>query len=182
MRVKASWTRGLRRGLALTAAVLALSLCGCLDVIFGPRGPAPPSRRPISIPVAQPPARVEPGIGLFVEVTRDGLTVGSPMATLGPPDGGDGPSLPCHNPGCPTVESYDFVGFAELLATIKLEYPDQRQLLVRADEGVDYEVIVRILDAARSRGDQELFPEVAIEVALPGSLTPPPAAGSSDGR
>lgn len=179
--------RGGRWGLILAVTTLPLLLAGCCDSLFGPRGPAPPSRRPITIPVAQPPAQATPNISLFVEVSPDGLTVGSPMAVLTPEDGNEGPTLPCLEPGCPSVDSYDYAGLTELLGKVKLEYPDERQLLVRAHEDIDYEVVVRVLDASRSQGDRELFPEVALQVQLPGPrngtpLTDPSAAGSSGSR
>ncbi len=150
------------------ALAVPLLLGGCCDAVFGPRPMGAPSQRPISIPVTTPPAQATPSIGLFVEITPAGLTVGSPMAVLGPDDGGEGPTLPCVKSGCPSADSYDYAGLTELLVEIKLEYPDERQLLVRADENVDYEVVVRVLDAARSQADRELFPEVALQVQLPG--------------
>jgi hypothetical protein len=146
----------------------SLLVAGCCDEFLG-RPAAAPRVQPITIPVTAPKTAPEPTIGLFVAITTDGLTVGSPMAVLTPESGGDGPTLPCTAPGCPTADSYDYSGLTELLTTVKVEYPDERQLLVKADENVDYEVVVRVLDAARSRGDRELFPEVALQVTPPAS-------------
>jgi hypothetical protein len=145
-----------------------LLLAGCCDEFLG-RPLAPPTVGPITIPVAAPKAALEPSIDLWVEISPDGFTVGSPMAVLAAEDGGGGPTLACTEPGCPTADSYDYAGLTELLTRVKDEFPEERQLLVKADGNVDYEVVVRVLDATRSRDDRELFPEVALQVGEPGS-------------
>ncbi|MDP7110670.1 MAG: hypothetical protein QGH45_01835, partial [Myxococcota bacterium] len=101
--------------------VVALLLAGCCDEFLG-RPLAPPTVRPITIPVATPEAGPEPTIGLWVEISPDGFTVGSPMAVLTPEDGGDGPTLACAEPGCPSADSYDYAGLTELLTRVKEEF------------------------------------------------------------
>ncbi len=155
--------------LPLGLLVLPLLLAGCCDQFLGRPATPPPVHQPITIPVTAAPAVAEPGLDLWVEITPAGFLVGSPGATLSPDDGLAGPTLPCATPSCPSVDDYDYEGLTELLVEIKAEYPDERELLVRVHPAVDYEVVVRVLDAARSRGDRELFPEVALSLDPPGS-------------
>lgn len=137
-----------------------LTCCGCLDALFAPKNaPIPPMTRPITVPAA-PQATPASSLELYVEIDARGFTVGSPKAVLSAPDGGEGPTLPCKEDGCTTSDSYDYAGLTETMVLVKDEFPDEQQVIIRAEADIKHEVVVLTLDAVRSQGDRELFPEV----------------------
>ena len=148
-------------GLGLCAL---LACCGCLDDLFAPRNaPIPPTTRPITIQTA-PQATPASSLELYIVIDTRGFTVGSPNAVLTDPDSGEVPTIPCKEEGCPTTDSYDYTGLTETMVQVKNEYPDEQQVIIRAEASIKHEVVVLTLDAVRSQGDRELFPEVVFSI------------------
>jgi TonB family protein len=84
-----------------------------------------------------------PPLMLTILITADGFWVGGAAALLTGAGGADSPSVGLAG----GAHAYD--GLAELLAKIGAEYPDEQSVVVAAADAVDYEVLVRTLDAAR---------------------------------
>jgi biopolymer transport protein TolR len=57
---------------------------------------------------------------------------------------------------------YDWPGLTACLARVKREYPEETQVIVSADPLIEYEHLVAAMDAARSQGTNELFPDVLL--------------------
>lgn len=67
--------------------------------------------------------------------------------------------------GEPTGEQsmqYDWAGLTDCVARVKQEYPEERQVTISADPLVEYEHLIEAMDALRSKGTEELFPEVLL--------------------
>lgn len=139
-----------------------------------------------TLPAIGPPQPVEeqdddPPLMLSVAVTDQGLTIMGADAVLNPEGGGEAaapadptaenePTIPCKERPCAGVESYDYAELVRLLALIKDEYPDDENVILVPESRIPYEVLVRVMDAARedagNRGpdgtSRVLFPFVVI--------------------
>jgi len=119
----------------------------------------------------QPPSEEqdEPPLNLSVLITDEGYTIAGAEAVL-PAEGGDeGPTVPCVETGCPTPDSYDTKELTRLLGLIKDEFPDDQNVILVPESRIQYEVLVRTMDATRedpsTKKDgkpRELFPYVVI--------------------
>jgi len=77
-------------------------------------------------------------------------------------------------PGCQTTGSgrvitvplrgreYDWEGLTTCVSRVKQEFPDERQVIISADPLIHYEHVVAAMDAVRTKGTEELFPEVLL--------------------
>jgi biopolymer transport protein ExbD len=113
-------------------------------------------------------------LNLTVFVLSDGFNIGASGATL------DGNSEA--RPGQPLVTKvertlpsgrrvidYDYTRLQQKLIEIKKTFPDEESMIVSADGNVPYEVIVRVMDAARRSADGKiLFPAVAFAAGVVG--------------
>jgi len=112
----------------------------------------------------------DPGLQLSVAITDQGLTVAGVDAVLPAANEAAGPTLPCATAPCGDVESYDYQGLTELLARVKDEHPDERSVILVPEERISYEVLVKVMDAAREDRAQldgqgaprSLFPQVVM--------------------
>jgi biopolymer transport protein ExbD len=121
----------------------------------------------------------KPPLVLTVVVTDRGFTVGGADAVLNPdmeeeeePEEGDErePTVPCSDGNCSNPESYDYEELTRLLSKIKDEYPDDQNVILLPEARIQYEIIVRVMDAAREDRQEknddgtfrELFPFVVI--------------------
>ncbi len=66
----------------------------------------------------------------------------------------------------PPACAYDFDALRRQLVTLKSQFPDERDMILSADDSVDWEVIVRTLDATRGSSDAELFPDVVLATGV----------------
>src|SRR5690606_5365562 len=80
------------------------------------------------------------------------------------------PTVPCRESGCPTPESYDAEELTRLLGVLKDEFPNEENVILVPEGRIEYEVLVRTMDATRedsSRTGEDskarlLFPFVVI--------------------
>jgi biopolymer transport protein ExbD len=116
--------------------------------------------------IAPPPDDAEPGLRLTVAVTDQGLGLKSGAGQL--PEAAQ-LDLPCRSHPC-AVDGYDYQGLTDALARIKDDHPDERSLILLPEERVPYEVLVKVMDAAREDRAQpaadgsprSLFPQVVM--------------------
>ena len=107
--------------------------------------------------------RLEPIVPV-VEVSRDGFRIAGAEQVLAGPDGR--PMLPCAAEACANPGSYDYTRLRRLLGHVKDAYPGADEIVLRADDSIPYDVLVRATDAAREdTGQRELFPKVRLEWA-----------------
>lgn len=62
----------------------------------------------------------------------------------------------------PPACAYNFERLHECIVRIKDEYPDERQIIISAENRIDYEVLVHAMDATRGTEEAPLFPEVVL--------------------
>lgn len=103
-------------------------------------------------------------LNLSVFVTSQGVslkTSGGNIAT-GCADVGSGITVPKKG------DQYDYPGItacAKRLKTAREEFKSETQVTITANPGIDYKTIIDVMDALRSDGQDELFPEVHFGVA-----------------
>ena len=60
-------------------------------------------------------------------------------------------------------EDYNYVSLtdcAKKLKNARAEFKDENQVTITANPGIEYKTIIDVMDALRSDGTEELFPEV----------------------
>lgn len=78
-------------------------------------------------------------------------------------------------PGCTTTAAgrvitvprlgngqFDWNALTECVAHVKTEFPDEEQVILGADPLIEYEHLVKAMDAVRKKGTEELFPRVLL--------------------
>lgn len=138
-----------------------------------------------TLPAIGPPQEVqeepdEPPLMLSVAVTDNGFTIlGDNGVVTGEAEEGEGaeaaegdpePTIPCNERPCTSAESYDYEELTRMLGLIKDEYPDDQNVILVPEARIQYEVVVRTMDATRedkkTKGEddsyRELFPFVVI--------------------
>lgn len=115
------------------------------------------------------PPEASSALNLTVFVLKDGINIGASGATL---DGnGDG------RPGEPLIPmvmkngkpAYDYKRLQEKLIEIKKSFIDEESMIVSADGNVPYDVVIKVMDAARRSPDGRLlFPAVAFAAGVVG--------------
>lgn len=108
-------------------------------------------------------------LNLTVFVLKDGLNIGASGATL---DGGSearpGQTL------IPTVvkggqSAYDYKKLQDRLIEIKKSFTNEESMIISADGAVPYDVVIKVMDAARRSPDGRiLFPAVAFAAGVVG--------------
>ena len=68
--------------------------------------------------------------------------------------------------GLPQKGVYPLQEFNEYLQSIKRKYPQSDTLILIPDEGVVYESIIQVMDAARTYNSTSLFPNVVLSGSL----------------
>ena len=67
------------------------------------------------------------------------------------------------------IIDYDYTRLQQKLIEIKKTFPNEESMIVSADGNISYEVIVRVMDAARRSSDGKiLFPAVAFAAGVVG--------------
>jgi len=113
-------------------------------------------------------------LNLTVFVLADGFNIGASGATLdGNSEGRSGQPLitkveKTSAAGKKQID-YDYARLQQKLIEIKRSFPEEESMIVSADGNVPYEVIVRVMDAARKSSDGKiLFPAVAFAAGVVG--------------
>ncbi len=113
-----------------------------------------------TLPAIGPPQPAEeepdkPPLNLSLALTSAGITILGADAVLHP-DGapvaeGEGrpPTIPCPGGRCSRANEYDWSALTTELEKIKDEYPDEGNVILVPDGDVEYEVLVRAMDASR---------------------------------
>lgn len=103
------------------------------------------------------PGQVEtdPGLELTVLVTDQGFT----LSTRGPRPGA-GPTVPMlRGPG---KAGYDYTALTARLRRIKDDNEGESRIHIGAERNIDYDTVVKVMDATREDGSGELFPDVVL--------------------
>ncbi|MDP6386723.1 MAG: biopolymer transporter ExbD [Planctomycetota bacterium] len=108
----------------------------------------------------------EKSLQLTVAITDQGLGLKSGAGMLEESADLD---LPCDTQPC-AVDGYDYRGLTDALVRIKDDHPEEQNLILLPEERVPYEVLVRVMDAAREDMDtrtaqgepRSLFPLVVM--------------------
>jgi len=103
-------------------------------------------------------------LNLSAWVTSDGVSFKTSNGNIatGCTDVGSGVTVPKKG------DSMDYPGItacAKRLKNIRDEFKSETQVTITASPGVDYKTIIDVMDALRSDGQDELFPEVHFGVA-----------------
>lgn len=113
-------------------------------------------------------------LNLTVFVLVDGFNIGASGATLdGNTENRTGQPLitkieKTSASGKKSID-YDYTRLQQKLIEIKRTFPDEETMIVSADGNIPYEVIVRVMDAARKSSDGKiLFPAVAFAAGVVG--------------
>lgn len=83
-------------------------------------------------------------------------------------------------PGCTTIDSagsrsvtvarkgkdYDWTALTECAVKIKSQFDDEDTVTISADPEIQYEYVVAAMDAVRTKGQQDLFPNVMVSVGI----------------
>jgi biopolymer transport protein ExbD len=108
-------------------------------------------------------------LNLTVFVRKDGFNVGASGATLdGNSDGRTGQPL------FPLVQKngqpeYDYKRLQDKLMEIKKSFTEEESMIISADGAVPYDVVIKVMDAARRTPDGRiLFPGVAFAAGVVG--------------
>ncbi len=83
-----------------------------------------------------------------VRITTDGFVVGG--------DGAADPRVPCRGPCTP--DTYDYDALRRSMVAAKRLHPTETRVVVAPEPAVAYDVMVRVIEAARADGEQALFP------------------------
>ncbi|HVP67873.1 MAG TPA: biopolymer transporter ExbD [Anaeromyxobacteraceae bacterium] len=90
-----------------------------------------------------------PRLLLTVAISKGGFYVAGAGGVLG--GAADKPTVDSTSP--PTVPlkdgKYDFAGLTDVLAKVKERYPQETNVILSADPDIQYEVLVKTMDAAR---------------------------------
>jgi biopolymer transport protein ExbD len=69
---------------------------------------------------------------------------------------GSGPDIPR------TDEGWDFDELTARLKQIKRDHARERRITLGAEDDIDFDVLIRVMDHARGREGEQLFPEVTL--------------------
>ena len=112
-------------------------------------------------------------LNLTIFIMKDGFDIGATGATLdGNSEGRPGqrliPKIEVTERGKKTIE-YDYANLQRRLIEIKKTFLAEQSMIISADAGVVYDVIIQTMDAARKSSDGKLlFPSVAFAAGIVG--------------
>ena len=122
----------------------------------------------------------KPPFSLSLIITNMGIRImgadpilhpgGAPVAS----EGGRPPDITCGDGGqCRNLSDYDWSELTKLLSQIKDAHPDEQNVILVPGDDIQYEVIVKAMDASRddgiNGGSRELFPYVVLAGGSGGS-------------
>ena len=149
--------------LATTAAVLTVvQLEAHLPTLAAGRsrgGAAPTNALNLSVTVSEEGLIVSGSGGKLAPGCRDTQTGRVITVPLLP-----NPNVDENGDGLPDL--YDWPALTRCLSVVHGTFPDERQSILTADPNVEYRHIVRAMDAMRSDGTVELFPDILLSGGL----------------
>lgn len=101
-------------------------------------------------------------LAAFITTQGISLKTSSGNISTGCNDAGSGITVPKVN------DEYDLRGLsacAKRLKNANSSFKEETQVTITANPGVDYKTVIDVMDALRSDGEEELFPEVHFGVA-----------------
>ncbi len=103
-------------------------------------------------------------LNLSITVTTNGVIVAGSGGKLAPgcdtTETGAVVTVPKHN------NQYDWAGLTKCVAKVKKHFEDESKVIVSADPVIPFEHVVHAMDAVRSQGDEELFPDVLLSAGV----------------
>jgi len=107
---------------------------------------------------------VQTPLNLNVTVTDKGVIVSGSGGKLAPGcegiEAGGSVTVPKAKAG------YDWAALTECAVKVKSKFEDETTVTISADPTIHYEHVVAAMDSMRSKGDDELFPQVMIAVGV----------------
>lgn len=98
----------------------------------------------------------EQPLNLTVGISGRGFFVSGSGGNLPTTGSSDQPTIPKIN------DNYDYAALTKKMVEIKSVFPRETKLIVTADPGTVYDVIVQVMDATRADGPNPLFPDVLL--------------------
>ena len=92
-------------------------------------------------------------LNFSVLVTKTGITLAAAGGVL--------PEIPKKADG-----QYDFDALAQKVIEVKDKFPNEAQVIVAADPGLKYEILIKVMDTLRNKGDRLLFPNVQLSPGM----------------
>jgi biopolymer transport protein TolR len=103
-------------------------------------------------------------LNLSVTITRNGVIVGASGGFLAPGCESRAPQ------GGITVSAaggrYDWTALTQCARRVKSEFAEERKVILSADPDIEFEHVIAAMDALRSNGTDELFPEVLLSAGV----------------
>lgn len=105
-------------------------------------------------------------LNLSVTITESGVTVAGSGGKLAP--GCDVTSLGAVITVPKRGKDYDWPGLTRCVTRVKAEprFADETQVIITANPMIEYEHIVKAMDAVRGKGAQALFPDVLLSAGV----------------
>jgi biopolymer transport protein ExbD len=105
-------------------------------------------------------------LNLSVTVTQEGIVVAGSGGKLAPGCEGTMTGRVITVPK--TSAGYDWAALTRCVARVKAQpqFADETQVIVGADPTIEYEHMIRAMDALRSQGTTELFPNVMLSAGV----------------
>lgn len=106
----------------------------------------------------------KPKLNLNLTIVGDGVIVAGSGGKLAPG---------CENTATGRVvtvpkrgNDYDWSALTDCVARVKKQFPDETQVTVSADPLIQFQYVLNAMDAVRSKGDEELFPDVLLSAGV----------------
>lgn len=104
-------------------------------------------------------------LNLSVTITDRGIVVAGSGGKLQPG---------CHQTGTGNIitvnrnadQSFDWSSLTQCLVVVHGQFPDEHQVILSADPNIEYGNVVAAMDAVRSDGTTELFPDVMLSAGV----------------
>jgi biopolymer transport protein ExbD len=117
-------------------------------------------------------AKEDKSVTITVRADNQGIQVNCENAAMTPESLKD-----CGGFVAKSGEDYDYDNFTSMLVRIKKAYPDSKAMVFVPDETMQYQIVVKIMDASRNKRFSaneklELFPEVVLSGLVTGEVGP----------
>jgi len=97
----------------------------------------------------------KPHLNFTVFINRDGFTIAGTGAVL--------PPIPKKGTG-----EYDYPALAQKALEIKDTYPEENKVIIAAEPDIKYDILIKVMDTLRNKGDKLLFYNVLLSPGIIG--------------